>query len=293
MGWQQIHIPVEGAQAQRLQTLLENAGAAAVTLRDAGDEPLLEPRPGAMPLWQDTIITALFPADLDPDALIADIERQWGASLSASRVEVLAEQAWERSWMNDFHPMRFGQRFWILPSWSEPPEPDAINLRLDPGLAFGTGTHETTALCLEWLDAHPPSRQQVLDYGCGSGVLAIAALLLGAERADVCDLDAQALTAARANAQTNGVSERLFCHDLRTVPGGADLMLANILAGPLMELAPHLAGLTRPGGAILLSGILREQVSEVCHHYQPWFELGGPVERGDWCLLSGVRHAPE
>lgn len=293
MGWQQLHIAADGDQARRLQNLLENAGAAAVTLRDAGDEPLLEPAPGAMPLWRDTIVTALFPADRDPDALIAEIERQFGASLPDSRVEVLADQAWERSWMDDFQPLRFGERLWIVPSWCEASAPEAVNLRLDPGLAFGTGTHETTALCLEWLDAHPPAGQRVLDYGCGSGVLAIAALLLGAERADVCDLDAQALTATRANAETNGVSERLFCHDLKTVPGSADLMLANILAGPLMELAPHLAELIRPGGSILLSGILREQAPEVCHHYRPWFELEAPVERGDWCLLTGIRRQAE
>lgn len=293
MSWQQIHIPADGDQAERLQALLENAGASAVTLRDAGDEPLLEPGPGAMPLWRDTIVTALFPADRDPDTLIADTERQLGQSLPGSRVEILPDQAWQRCWMDDFQPLRFGERLWIVPSWCEAPEPDAVNLRLDPGLAFGTGTHETTALCLEWLDAHPPVGQRVTDYGCGSGVLAIAALLLGAERADACDQDPQALTATRANANTNDVATRLFCHELNDLPDHADLMLANILAGPLMELAPRLAELTRPGGTVILSGILREQAPEVCHHYRQWFDLQAPAERGDWCLLAGIRRSTD
>lgn len=289
MGWQQLHFTTDASTARQLQQLLEDAEVAAVTLSDAGDEPVLEPRPGTMPLWQDTVVTALLTEQQEPQQLLANLRTQLEHPLPEPRVETLPDQAWERSWMDDFEPMRFGERLWIVPSWCATPEPEAVNLHLDPGLAFGTGTHETTALCLEWLDAHPPTNLRVADYGCGSGVLAIAALLLGARHLDACDLDPQALVATRANARDNRVAEGLHCHELDAMPDGADLMLANILAGPLMELASTLAGLTSPGGTIVLSGILREQARQVCHHYEHWFDLNPPVERGDWCLLTGVR----
>lgn len=193
--------------------------------------------------------------------------------------------------MDDFRPMRFGQRLWICPSWDEPPAGDAISILLDPGLAFGTGTHPTTALCLEWLDAHPPAGLEVIDYGSGSGILAVAALKLGAARVTAVDIDPQALTATRDNAARNGVDDARLHVDYPEALGEttADLVLANILAGPLVELAPAMAGRVRPGGAIVLSGILREQADTVRQAYTAWFDMDPPAFREDWTRLTGRR----
>lgn len=192
--------------------------------------------------------------------------------------------------MADFHPMQFGQRLWIVPSWSEAPNPQAVNLKLDPGLAFGTGTHETTSLCLEWLDGANLNGRTVLDFGCGSGVLAIAALLLGAARVDGCDLDPQALLASQDNAKTNGVADRLQCYLPEAMPEHSyDLVLANILAGPLVELAPLLTRYCRPGADLVLSGILVGQSDAVQAAYRDSFELSSVVQKNDWVRIHGVR----
>jgi len=204
MAWLQLHIATDPDHADAFQDALEALGAGAVTLTDGADQPVFEPPPGARPLWRTTVVTALFSDDTDTDAILARLGEQ-GLVFADHRVEALADQAWERAWMDDFQPMRFGERLWIVPSWSDPPQPDAVNLKLDPGLAFGTGTHDTTALCLEWLEQTDLDGKQVLDFGCGSGVLAIAALLLGAERALGTDIDHQALTASADNAAANGV----------------------------------------------------------------------------------------
>src|SRR5690606_25394554 len=209
--------------------------------------------------------------------------------------EEIADQDWERSWMDNFKPMRFGRRLWIVPSWHEAPEPDAVNLLLDPGLAFGTGTHPTTALCLEWLDSQGLDGLQVIDFGCGSGILAIAALLLGADRVTGTDIDPQALEASRDNAQRNQLAdERLPLYLPADMPAEpADILVANILAGPLVSLAPQLTGLVKPGGRIALSGILAEQTEEILAAYRDAFELDPVADKDGWLRVSGVRGAAQ
>ena len=292
MNWIQISLKATDAQqVEPLEDALLAAGALSVTLSDAADQPLLEPGPGETPLWRETIVTGLFDAAEDPDAIAARLRAILQTDdLPSLRAEPLEARDWTRAWMDDFQPLSFGQRLWIVPDGFETPEPDAINLRIDPGLAFGTGTHPTTALCLEWLDAHDLNGLHIIDYGCGSGVLAIAALLLGARMACCVDNDPQAIQATRDNALKNAVNDRLrafLTHEASCQP--ADIVLANILAGPLQQLAPALAGLTRPGGQLVLSGILANQTAELTNVYEHWFDMRPPVIRDDWVRLEGVR----
>lgn len=292
MAWQQLHIATDFRHADAFQDALEDLGAAAVTLTDGADQPVFEPPPGARPLWNTTVVSALFEDGADLDPVLAALGER-GLTFADHRVERLVDQAWERAWMDDFQPMRFGERLWIVPSWSEAPDPRAVNLKLDPGLAFGTGTHDTTALCLEWLDGVDPRGRAVLDFGCGSGVLAIAALLLGADTALGTDIDPQALTASADNAAANGVGERLTLCAPETLPADyqCDLLVANILAGPLIELAATLAGRCRPGAPIALSGILVDQAPAVRDAYAPWFDLTPTRKRGDWVRIDGIRRS--
>lgn len=294
MSWLELKIDCTPGEVERLSDALTDAGAAAVTWQDAADQPLFEPPPGETPLWTATRVIALLEADADIEAVVANVGRILGAPLAEWRVDPLEDRDWTRAWMNAFHPMRFGQRLWICPSWHTPPEPGAVNILLDPGLAFGTGTHPTTALCLEWLDAQARlsalDGRTVLDYGCGSGVLAIAAALLGAETVWAVDNDPQALIATRSNAERNGVGRIV-----KTVAPGelpplhADLLVANILAGPLVELAPRFAELTHSGAAIALSGILDTQAAAVAAAYAQRFQLEAPTARGEWIRLEGHR----
>lgn len=288
MPFLQLTLPIGSADPAPFEDALLSAGAASITLEDAGDDPVLEPPPGATPLWPRVRIKALFDAGTDPDAL--------RASFPAASFEHIADRAWEREWLKDFRPMRFGQRLWICPGGQRPqldesvPEPCLIEL--DPGLAFGTGTHPTTALCLEWLDGAPLRGRFVVDYGCGSGVLAIAALKLGARAALAIDIDPQALIATRDNAARNDVAERLTVGG----PGAAqsapaDVLLANILAEPLLELAPALAERVAAGGTVVLSGILQSQAAPVASRYAAWFDMRPATVRDDWALLYGVRRS--
>jgi ribosomal protein L11 methyltransferase len=240
------------------------------------------------------VVSALFDADRDPALILAALQQQ-GLEAQAHHHETLDDQVWERAWMDDFAPMRFGERLWIVPSWSESPDPGAVNLKLDPGLAFGTGTHETTALCLEWLDRADLKSKAVLDFGCGSGVLAIAALLLGAGNATGTDIDPQALTASEDNARNNGVADGLSLYLPENLPADyrCDVLVANILAGPLIDLAGQLAGYCRPGGSLALSGILAEQAESVRAAYTPWFDLNPTTQQGDWVRIDGVRRKTE
>lgn len=291
MTWQQLKIDTTKADAPRLEALLEEVGAAAVLMEDSADQPLLEPPPGATPLWDATRVTGIFTLDSELDAVVEFLEAQLGHKLPPHRIEVLEDKDWVRAWMDHYHPMRFGERLWVVPSWTPPPRPDAINLLLDPGLAFGTGTHPTTALCLEWLDSLDLNDKVVIDYGCGSGILAVAALLLGAREAWCVDNDPQALTATRNNAEHNGVAARVHVCMPEDMPAiSADVIVANILAGPLAVLAPDLAGHSRGGGEIALSGIIRPQVDELRKVYGEWFDMDGLATREeDWCRLSGRR----
>lgn len=281
-----------------MEALLDELGAVSVTLRDAGDEPVFQLDRDSTPLWREVVATGLFSGATDTGPLIKRIRAVLQLSApDAVLVEPLEDRDWERVWMEDFHPVRFGQRLWVCPSWSEPPDPSAVNLVLDPGLAFGSGTHPTTAMCLEWLEARSQEEalngQYVIDYGCGSGILAIAALKLGASRALGVDNDPQAVTATGNNRAANGIAaERLTValpgeHD--TTP--ADIVIANILSGPLQELMPTLAALVRPGGRLVLSGVLSGQTTPLLERYAVHFDMEPPQRQDEWICVAGRRRA--
>lgn len=291
MPWLQLRLAITPEQAEPMEDLLLGLGAVSVTYMDAEDQPIFEPDLGTTPLWSHTHLLALFEADADQQTLLDNLKLIWKGELPEYLFEELADQNWERNWMEHFHPMRFGRRLWVVPSWHEAPEPEAVNLLLDPGLAFGTGTHPTTALCLEWLDEQTLDGLQVIDFGCGSGILAIAALLLGAEQVVGTDIDIQALEASRENARRNQIDEQRFALYLpEAMPNTpADVVVANILAGPLVSLAPQLSQLVKPGGRIALSGILAEQTEEILAAYRDTFELDPVARKEDWIRISGVR----
>ena len=293
MPWLQLRLAITPEQAEPLEDALLGLDAVSVTFMDAEDQPIFEPDLGTTPLWSNTHLLALFEAGTDPKSLIETLQSRWQQPLPDHEFEEIADQDWERSWMDNFQPMRFGNRLWIVPSWHDAPEPDAVNLLLDPGLAFGTGTHPTTALCLEWLDGTAVKGKRIIDFGCGSGILAIAALLLGAEHAVGTDIDTQALEASRDNAQRNGLPEQILDLYLpENMPSEpADILVANILAGPLVSLAPQLSSLVKPGGLIALSGILAEQTEEIVAAYRDTFVLAPIAERDGWIRVSGMRRS--
>lgn len=293
MAWRQLILEAQQADQEALEEALWQAGACAISLEDAADQPLLEPVPGELPRWQQARLVALFRLDDPPEAILARLDQARGRQpLPTHRFEMLADQDWQRVWLDSYHPMRFGARLWVCPSHRQPPEPDAINVILDPGLAFGTGTHETTTLCLGWLAELPLEEATVIDYGCGSGILGIAAALLGAHRVYATDIDPQALVATLDNARRNHIEERLWV-DFPVVlpPLEADVLIANILARPLIELAPRFAQNVKPMGRIALAGLLRMQAAEVIAAYAPWFALDIHAHQDDWVLLTGIRHA--
>ena len=279
--------------ADGVENLLREHGALAITYSDAGGDPILEPAPGETPLWRRSRITGLFDASADFDRLRDALAQSFGLErLPRHRAEALEDRDWEREWLRDFHPMRFGRRLLVRPH-AEPgaDREDLVVLRLDPGLAFGTGTHATTALCLEWLDGLSLQRKRVLDFGSGSGILAIAALLLGAREATAVDIDPQALSASRQNAAANGVSSALLtAGGLDQVQGLFDVIVANVLAEPLIAHAPALCERLGPGGAIALSGILEGQGESVIAAYTPRVVFEQPRRRDSWVLLAGERH---
>jgi ribosomal protein L11 methyltransferase len=269
---------------------MEETGALSVTFLDAQDTPVFEPLPGETRLWGDTDILALYDAEADTNFIITQIKASGMLTDDfAYKVEQLEDKDWEREWMENFHPMKFGERLWICPSWREIPEPDAVNVMLDPGLAFGTGTHPTTALCLEWLEGLDLSGKTVIDFGCGSGILAIAAIKLGAEKVIGIDIDPQALQASRDNAERNGVADQLEVFLPQNQPEGliADVVVANILAGPLRELAPIIKGLVKPNGDLAMSGVLDTQAEDVANHYRDELHIDPIVEQSEWCRISG------
>ncbi len=291
MSWLQLIFETDADSAPSLSDLLSEAGALAVTLEDDADQPLYEPPPGATPLWQATRVVALFEQGHDMNAILAAVAAAWAPrELPAWRLEELEDREWSREWMDTFRPMRFGERLWIVPSWSEAPAAEAVNILLDPGLAFGTGTHPTTRLCLEWLDQNDPADARVVDYGCGSGVLAIAAAKLGADRVWAVDNDPQALLATCDNAARNDVQERIVTALPEHLPEArCDVLIANILAEPLIALAPRFALLVRPEGRLVLSGILPDQATAVLSAYSDWFEMAPVVECDGWVRLEGRR----
>lgn len=290
MSWLQLQISTQREHSNLVEDALLEAGAMSITMEDNADQPILEPALGETPLWNETKITGLFSAQIDTEQTIAAAQSSYGGSLPNYRWEILEDKDWERAWMDNFKPMKFGQRLWICPSWQEPPDPLAANLMLDPGLAFGTGTHPTTSLCLKWLDSCKLNGAVVVDYGCGSGVLGIAALLLGAQRVIAVDNDPQALIATVENAKRNRIpNDSIFTCMPEDVPIDiqANLVIANILAGPLSQLAPILSNLCLPGGQLVLSGILSEQSSALISRYSEWFDMEQPNIDQNWVRLSG------
>jgi ribosomal protein L11 methyltransferase len=290
MSWLQISVEVTGDLADVATGVFMDAGALSVTYEDAADEPILEPGLGEHPVWSATRVVALFPEDGDAGRVTQRLREALHDAEIEPRIERLEDRDWSSTWRETFHAMRFGAHLWVVPTGEQAPESDAVTIHLDPGLAFGTGTHVTTALCLEWLDAHPPLEREVIDYGCGSGILAIAAGKLGARHVCAVDIDPQALLATRENAGRNGMDRRvdaLLPEALDARP--VDLVIANILANPLIDLAESLAGRVTLEGHIVLTGILAEQAADVMAAYRPWFEFREPVEREGWVLLEGVK----
>lgn len=289
MAWLQLDVTLDADAAERTETALLAAGALSVTCLDAANHPLYEPDPQHPPIWPQTHLNALFPAATDPDAIRAVLAAVLRA-LPPHEFSTLEDREWTREWLKDFRPMRFGRRLWIVPSTYEPPDADAINIRLDPGLAFGTGTHPTTALCLEWLDAADLNGRTVMDYGCGSGILAVAAARLGASTVWATDNDPQALLATRENAARNQVSDLIHTSAPEDRAWSrADALLANILAAPLCTLAARFASLIKPGGHIVLSGILENQQQDIQDAYARDFRIVHVAQRHEWLRMDGQR----
>lgn len=289
MAWLQLDVTLDADAAERTETALLAAGALSVTCLDAANHPLYEPDPQHPPIWPQTHLNALFPAATDPDAIRAVLAAVLRA-LPPHEFSTLEDREWTREWLKDFRPMRFGRRLWIVPSTYEPPDADAINIRLDPGLAFGTGTHPTTALCLEWLDAADLNGRTVMDYGCGSGILAVAAARLGASTVWATDNDPQALLATRENATRNQVSDLIHTSAPEDRAWSrADVLLANILAAPLCTLAARFASLIKPGGRIVLSGILENQQQDIQDAYARDFRIVHVAQRQEWLRMDGQR----
>ncbi len=297
MSWLSVSFEVPAADVEAVSDALIEAGAASVEVADAdagsaAEQPVFaEPGAGTPRGWRRSRVAALVAEGADAQALVAAACARAGIEPPPHRTDRVAEQDWVRASRDQFAPIRISPRLWIVPSWHEPPDPGAINLLLDPGLAFGTGSHPTTRLCLAWLESAIRGGESVLDYGCGSGILAIAAMKLGAARADGVDIDDQALVAARANAIHNQV--QVFFHSAAgAIRQPAQIVVANILAHPLIVLAPLIARLTARNGRLALAGLLAEQADEVCAAYRPWFDFEAPVHEEGWMLLSGTRLHP-
>jgi ribosomal protein L11 methyltransferase len=296
MAWQQLRVQVRSDQIEPLEQLLLNYGGLSISYLDAEDQPVFQKEPGSTPLWDLVDLVCLFEKEINLDGLLFLLQQHPAIEDKESLIlETLEDQVWERSWMSDFKATQFGERLWVCPSWQEPPEPNAVNIMLDPGLAFGSGSHATTSMCLQWLEKNICDDSTVIDYGCGSGILAIAAALLGAARVIAVDNDPQAITATIENAKRNnipeGVIETYLPNQLPNDPAAllSGILVANILAEPLMQLAEDLSHLVKPQGQIALSGLLVEQADGLLQHYGSWFEMDEAVVSGEWARLSGTR----
>ena len=290
--WIQLTIEASPQQTEQIEDAVLDAGAVSVTLQDAADQPILEPGVGETPLWDSCILTALFPASIDTSTTEQQIQANLSFSLCSSW-QLVEDKDWSQEWKKHFKPIACSDgKLWICPSWIEAPQPDAVNLRLDPGLAFGTGSHPTTMLCLNWLEKQTLQGKTLIDFGCGSGILGIAALLLGADKVWAIDNDPQALLASRDNAQRNGIEdERLITLLPEEIPSEAkaDIMVANILAKPLIDLAPQISKLTLNNGQLCLSGILSHQVDQVSAAYTEKFIFADSVIEDNWAQLAATK----
>jgi len=292
MQYIQIEFPLADEDSEALSDALTGVGALSVSFADRGDEPVLEPGPGEVRLWRDTLVCALFDDSISAPRRLQQVRGLLTPRVAAdARVQIIEDRAWEREWLRYFRPMRFGDRLHVYPTdWPDPPPPEAVVVRLDPGLAFGTGSHATTALCLRMIDAIDWRGLTLIDYGCGSGILCIAALLLGAQSAVGVDIDPQALFALDDNARRNGISDKIIAQGVDVELTPADCVIANILAGPLIDLAPRLALVCRPGGTLILSGILDAQAQPVLDAYAPWFDAVQHCHEDGWSALRLTRH---
>lgn len=289
MVWYQLkieHCPSE--EIEQISEELEEYGALSIMLTDKNDNPVLEPEPGTTPLWPEVIIQALYAQ--------AEEAQQSRSHLTLTRpslecsMEILADKDWERAWMDDFKPQRFGNRLWICPTWHTPPDPQAVNLMLDPGLAFGTGTHPTTSLCLTWLEQAELSDKTVIDYGCGSGILSLAAVKLGARHVLAVDIDVQALQATQNNAHSNQITEQQISISMpEALQDPVDLIIANILLAPLMSLNDRFYQLLNPGANLVVSGILTEQADLLIKTYESSFSHIATHHQDGWSLLVFAR----
>lgn len=292
MPWIQLRLNAGEETAEKYSNWLSASGAQAVTFLDAKDTPIYEPLPGDDVLyWNNTIVMGLYDASHDMDKVIQYLQSiHPDKAKMFYKLDQLEDKDWEREWMDNFHPMKFGERLWICPSWREVPDPEAVNVMLDPGLAFGTGTHPTTALCLTWLDGLNLEGKTVVDFGCGSGILSLAALKLGAKEVIGIDIDPQALQASLANAKRNNVEDRLSLYLPKDQPAlTADVVVANILAGPLRELAPTIMQFVGHEGLLALSGILEEQANTLQSLYGQWCNMDEIKVQEEWVKLSGQR----
>jgi ribosomal protein L11 methyltransferase len=293
MAWHQISVTTNENTAPKVADFFSDLGAVSVTYMDAEDEPVYEPAIGETKIWTQTQVVALYELTADPAKIRSQtLKRFQQDCLNYWEFEVIEDQAWERAWMEHYRPMKFADKLWVCPTGQEQREEGTVCLILDPGLAFGTGTHPTTALCLEWLASHDLCGKTVIDYGCGSGILAVAAVLLGAKIAYAVDIDPQAITATESNAEKNNVQDKIVCalpEKFKAANLKADVVLANILAKPLIEMSGKIAGLVNSGGDLVLSGILAEQAQSVVDGYQPYLTLDKCVQQEDWIRLTGIK----
>ena len=291
MTWHQISVTTHEDLAPRLADFFDQLGAVSVSYMDAEDEPVYEPAIGETKIWSNTEVIALYELDAEPELIKTQVYAQFKEEqLHSWRYELIEDQEWERAWMEFYKPMKFADKLWVCPTDQEQYEPGTVCLTLDPGLAFGTGTHPTTALCLEWLASHDLTGKTVIDYGCGSGILAVAAILLGAKQAHAVDIDPQAITATQGNALKNKVQDKIACYlPEQFVPFQADIVLANILAKPLIDMAGQISSLVAPGGQLVLSGILQEQAESVMNAYQQYITVSAPVQQEDWVRLEAIK----
>jgi len=294
MSWLQVTVHAPAALVPDVEAAFGDLEALSVTLGEAGEDRVLEPAPGESPVWEYTRVTGLFEASRDPLSLLNALSKEIPPGIAETmHLELLESREWERAWLDGFGPMRFGDRLWVCPtSAPSPKDSNACVIALDPGLAFGTGTHPTTALCLEWLDGADLAGLRIIDYGCGSGILAIAAAKLGAREVTAIDHDPQALLATEENAKRNSVAKRIAVRAADDIEvEAAEVVIANILAGTLIELRDKLCRLVKPGGRIVLSGILAEQSDAVCAAYRERLAITGIAQRDEWVRLDGIRPA--
>ncbi|GAB1264490.1 50S ribosomal protein L11 methyltransferase [Aurantivibrio infirmus] len=291
MSWLQLFVDTDPSHASAIESAILKLGAASVTFTDNADQPILEPALGETPLWRATRVTGLFDAGVDTSELDKVLAPVIATTQASFKWEQLEDKDWQREWMKHYQPIDCGNGVWICPSWCPPPDPLALNILLDPGMAFGTGTHPTTLLCLQWLAEQEVSELSVIDYGCGSGILGITALRMGSGPVDAVDIDPQALIATQDNSRRNHLPEnsvRTFLPE-QFNDKSADLVFANILAGPLVELAPRITALTHPGSLLCLSGILDSQAEAVMSAYREHFDFVPIRELDHWVQLAATR----